>query len=74
MLSFVHVVHIINYLPTPFLKNISPYKKFYDKPNYISRLRVFGCLCYVGTLPAHRKNLDSSTIPSLFLGFKPRTK
>nr|KYP68715.1 hypothetical protein KK1_022356 [Cajanus cajan] len=72
--AIMHVVHLINCIPTPFLQNVSPFQKLYDKPCDISTLRVFGCLCYINTLQAHRKKLDPRANPCIYLGFKPNTK
>ena len=69
-----HAVILINCLPSPFLGNISPYKKLYKIPYDVSILRVFGCLCYTDTLTTNRKKLDPRVVPSIFLGFKPYTK
>ena len=75
-LSFAlsHVVVLLNCLPTPFLGSVSPYEKIYKVPYDVSMLRVFGYLCYTGTLTAKRKKLDPRVVPSIFLGFKPYTK
>jgi len=69
-----HAVYLINRIPTPYLNNVSPYEKLYDKLSDISDIKVFGCLCYTGTLTAQRKKLDPRASPGLFLGYKPNTK
>ncbi|WVZ09093.1 hypothetical protein V8G54_022439 [Vigna mungo] len=65
---------LINIMPTPFLQDSSPYDRLYKKDFDISRLKVFGCLCYVSTLQANRKKLDPRAKPSLFFGIHPTTK
>lgn len=72
--ALTHVAYLINCIPTPFLHNISPYEKLYGYPCDISNLRVFGCLCYINTIKAHRSKLDPQAHPCIFLGFKPHTK
>lgn len=69
-----HVAYLINYIPTTFLHNVSPYEKLYGHPCDISNLRVFGCLCYINTLNTHRHKLDPRDYPCVFIGFKPHTK
>ncbi|XP_017431755.1 uncharacterized protein LOC108339119 [Vigna angularis] len=65
---------LINIMPTPFLNNSLPYDKLYNNAFDISRLRVFGCLCYVSTIHANRKKLDPCAKSSIFLGLHPTTK
>nr|KYP36406.1 Retrovirus-related Pol polyprotein from transposon TNT 1-94 [Cajanus cajan] len=72
--ALLHVVLLINCIPTPFLHNKSPFEIIYNHPFDISILRVFGCLCYTGTITAHRTKLDPRAHLSIFLGFKPYTK
>ena len=69
-----HATYLINCIPTPFLKNASSYEKLFGSPCDISNLKVFGCLCYISTLSAHRQKLDPRAHPCIFLGFKPNTK
>ena len=68
-----HAAFLINCIPTPFLRNMSPYEKLHGSPCDIANLRVFGCLCYINTLKAHRQKLDPGAHPCIFLGFKPHT-
>ena len=72
--ALLHAAYLINRIPTPFLKNVSPYEKLYAQPCDISNIRVFGCLCYISTLQNHRQKLDPRAHPCIFLGFKPHTK
>ncbi|WVZ01863.1 hypothetical protein V8G54_022669 [Vigna mungo] len=69
-----YVTLLINIMPTPFLNNSSPYERLYKNAFDISRLRVFGCLCYVSTLHANRKKLDPRAKSNIFLGLHPTTK
>ena len=39
-------VTLVNLLPTPVLKCVSPWFKFYSSKPDLSQLRVFGCACY----------------------------
>jgi len=44
-----HAVFLINRVPTPLLKNQSPYFMIHHKLPDISLFNVFGCLCYAST-------------------------
>ena len=61
-------------MPTPFLRNKTPYEKLYGTTYGIDSLRVFGCLCFSSTLTGNRKKLDPRAATTVFLGFKPNTK
>lgn len=64
-----HSVHLINRLPTPLLKNKSPYEVLYNKfPDYDS-LRPFGCLCFFSSLARNRTKLDPRGIKGIFLSY-----
>jgi len=69
-----HGIFLINCTPTPLLHNIAPYEKLNGRPNDLSSLRVFGCLCYSSTLTAHRKKLDDRSVHDIFLGLSSNTK
>ena len=69
-----HAVLFINCLLNPFLNNISPYEKNFNKPFDFSNLKCFVCLCYISTITANRKKLDPRVAACVFLGFKPNTK
>ena len=72
--ALLHAATLINIIPTPFLKNESPYQKLYSALYDVNLLRVFGCLCYTSTLNANRKKLDPKALPCVFLGFKSHKK
>jgi len=49
-----HVIHLINKLPTPILKNKCPYEIIHNEPSTFLDLKVFCCLCYASTLENNR--------------------
>jgi len=66
----LHVVFLINRVPTLILKNKSPYHVLYEFLPDINSFKVFGCLCYASTLQAHRTKLQSRARKFVFLGYK----
>jgi hypothetical protein len=68
--AFLTAVYVINRLPTPVLKNQSPYSKLYKcDPDY-QKLRVFGCLCYPLLRHDGKHKLEYRSKPCIFLGYK----
>ncbi|WVZ22776.1 hypothetical protein V8G54_001320 [Vigna mungo] len=65
---------LINIMPTPLLNKETPRDKLYHTAFDITKLRVFGCLCYTNTLQSHRKKLDPRATAGVFLGLHPTTK
>ncbi|CAL1392560.1 unnamed protein product [Linum trigynum] len=62
-------IRLINYQVTPVLNNQSPHFALYgNHPDY-SRLRVFGCLCFVLLPRRERHKLSSKTVRCAFLGY-----
>ncbi|CAL1357650.1 unnamed protein product [Linum trigynum] len=67
--AVVTAVRLINYQLTPILDNESPFFKLYSRlPDY-SRLRVFGCLCFVLMPRRERTKLTSKTARCAFMGY-----
>ncbi|CAL2238106.1 unnamed protein product [Prunus armeniaca] len=67
--AFQTAVYLINRMPTPILKNVSPYQQlFHQQPNY-SRLRTFGCLCFPWLRPYNSNKLLPRSRACLFLGY-----
>lgn len=61
-------VHIINRLPSPLLKNKTPFELLYHRPPSLSHLRVFGCLSYATVVhPKHK--FDSRARRCVFVGY-----
>jgi transposase InsO family protein len=44
--SFLTAIFLINRLPSPILKNESPFSKLFKKSPDYTNLKAFGCLCY----------------------------
>jgi len=55
--AVLHVVFLINRVPTLVLNNKSPYQVLYNTLPDINSFKIFGCLCYASTLQAHRTKL-----------------
>jgi len=70
----LHVVFLINCIPTHLLQNMTLIEKLNGTLYDISSLHVFGCLCYSSTITSHRKKLDDRVVSAIFLGFQPHIK
>ncbi|KAL8153007.1 LOW QUALITY PROTEIN: hypothetical protein V2J09_010767 [Rumex salicifolius] len=61
--------YLIKRLPTPLLNNLTPHEiLFKEAPNY-SKLKVFGCFCYVSTSMVNRKKFDPRADVCVFPGY-----
>ncbi|WVY94711.1 hypothetical protein V8G54_033799 [Vigna mungo] len=69
-----HATLLINCMPTPLLNGDTSHEQLFGNLYDIFVLRVFGCLCYVSTLTAHRKKFDARAVRGIFLGFQQHTK
>ncbi|CAL1413972.1 unnamed protein product [Linum trigynum] len=67
--AVVTAVRLINYQITPVLGNVSPFFKLFARHPDYSRLRVFGCLCFVLLPKRERTKLTSRTAKCAFLGY-----
>ncbi|XP_062088793.1 uncharacterized protein LOC133795356 [Humulus lupulus] len=61
--------YIINRIPTPNLKNKTPYEILYNIPPDYDHFRSFGCLAFASTLTAHRTKFDSRARSCVFMGY-----
>jgi len=66
-------VHIINRLPSPLLKNKSPFDLLYHRPPSLLHLRVFGCLSYA-TIVHPKHKFDSRASRCVFVGYPSNHK
>jgi hypothetical protein len=67
--AFLTAIYVINRLPTPVLKNQSPYSKLYKRDPDYQKLRVFGCLCYPFLRHDGLHKLEYRSKPCIFLGY-----
>ena len=70
----VHVVFIMNRVPSPILQNQSPYFLPHKMQPDLHQLKAFGSLAYASTLQAQRSKLDSKARKCVFLGYKSGMK
>jgi hypothetical protein len=62
--------YLINRLPHS-TSSTTPWEKFFDETVDISRLRVFGCLCYTQVPRVLRGKLDDTSTACILLGYEP---
>ena len=72
--SVIHVMYIINMLPTLVLNYSSPHEMLYKTKADFNGLKVFSSLCYANTLSTNRRKFDPRASKCLFIGFKRGTK
>lgn len=63
------VVHVTNRLPTPVLKNITPYEVLYKEEPKYKHLREFGCLAFASNPSNNKDKFDARGVPCIFLGY-----
>ncbi|CAN1323872.1 Retrovirus-related Pol polyprotein from transposon TNT 1-94 [Linum perenne] len=68
------VVYLINRQPTPVLKHLSPFEILFHRPPAYSRLRVFGCTCFVLLPKRDRTKFSAKTARCVFLGYSDHHK
>ena len=72
--AFETSVYLINRMPTPILRNSSPYEKLFKQlPDY-SFLRTFGCTCYPNLKPYSANKLQPRALRCVFLGYSDSHK
>ncbi|CAN1179912.1 Retrovirus-related Pol polyprotein from transposon RE1, partial [Linum perenne] len=68
------VVYLINRQPTPVLQHSSPFEALYHRRPDYTRLRTFGCVCFVLLPRKDRTQLTSKTARCVFLGYTDHHK
>lgn len=68
--AILHATFIINRVPSPILKNQSPFHLLHKQIPNLHELKVFGSLCYASTLQSHRTKLMNRARKCIFLGYK----
>ncbi|MCH96367.1 retrovirus-related pol polyprotein from transposon TNT 1-94, partial [Trifolium medium] len=61
-------------IPTPLLKDQSPYFLRFNQQPDLHDLKVFGSLCYASTTQNHRTKLDPRARKAVYLGYKQGVK
>jgi hypothetical protein len=67
-------VYLINRLPTPTLKNFSPFLKLFQKAPDYTLLKTFGCACYPLLKPYTKHKLEFRSKQCVFLGYSSNQK
>ena len=72
--AFHTAVFHINRLPTPVLKNQTPYEKLFKHKADYSFLKCFGCLCYPFLRDYNKHKFDFHSSKCIFIGYSPSHK
>ena len=67
--AFAMAIYLIHRTPKVGLSLGSSYEKLFNKAPYLSKLRVFGCLCFPWLCPYSSHKLDLKSSPCVFLGY-----
>ncbi|CAH9063661.1 unnamed protein product [Cuscuta epithymum] len=66
--------YIVNRLPTPLLKNLTPFEMIFNKVPDFNFLRVFGCACFPNFIAKSSNKLSPRSICCVFIGYAPGYK
>nr|KYP75364.1 Copia protein [Cajanus cajan] len=72
--AFSTAVFLINRLPTPIIRNKSPYSVLLNKEPDYNNLKSFGCACYPCIKPYNAHKLQYHTTKCVFLGYSSSHK
>jgi hypothetical protein len=61
--------YLINPLPTPLLKNLSPFEKLFSQVPDYKFLKVFGCACFPNLRAYNSHKFSLRSKPCVFLGY-----
>jgi hypothetical protein len=61
--------YLINRLPTPLLKNLSPFEKLFSQVPDYKFLKVFGCTCFPNLRAYNSHKFSLRSKPCVFLGY-----
>jgi len=61
--------YLINRLPTPSLKNLSPFEKCFSQVPDYKFLKVFGCVCFPNLCAYNSHKFSLRSKPCVFLGY-----
>jgi hypothetical protein len=65
---------LINRLPTPLLKNQSPYQKLFNRTLDYTFLKIFGCACFPNLRPYNTHKFSLRSKECIFIGYSPNHK
>jgi transposase InsO family protein len=72
--AFVTACYLINRMPTPLLKNQSPFELLFKTPPDYKILHIFGCACWPHLRPYNSNKLQPRSLQCVFLGYSLRHK
>jgi hypothetical protein len=72
--AFQTASFLINRMPTPLLKNKSPFEVIFENVLDYCFLKVSGCLCWPSIGPYNRHKINFYSVPCVFLGYIPSHK
>lgn len=70
----MHATYLINRLPTPILKGMTPYEVLFNKPLPYNHLKVFGSLCFASTSAHSRHKMTPRSRKCVFIGYPANVK
>src|SRR5215217_7465787 len=72
--AVLYYAEILNVTPTSSLAETTSHEVWNKKRPDLTMFRVFGCRAWVNVHKDYQKNLDSHTLPCIFIGFAPGYK
>lgn len=72
--AVLSAVYVINRLPTPTIRGVSPYVALFKRPVDYDFLRVFGSQCFPNLTPYTKHKLQPRSVRCVFVGYAPHYK